>query len=277
MSPTKTVAGRLTTGADRRSRRRRRSWSGASARQLSWLAPLVMIVLLIVAWQVVVEAFDIQSFLLPTPTATFKALTGDWHNLLSQAAVTLRETLIGFGLSAVVGIGFACIMVMWPLLGSAMFPILVASQVIPKVAVAPLMVVWIGTGVTTSSLIAFVMAFFPVVVNATLGMNSVEQTSVDLMRSMGSSKWQVFRYLRLPNALPFIMSGFQLAIAFAIVGAIVGEFVGSNAGLGYLLIVTQGNLQTDLLFADLVVLTALGLVLYYGTDLIGRFLLRDRK
>lgn len=154
---------------------------------------------------------------------------------------------------------------------------MVASQVIPKVAIAPLMVVWIGTGVTTASLIAFVMAFFPVVVNATLGMKSVNSSSIDLLSSMRASRWQVFRYLRFPNAIPHIMTGLQLAVAFAIVGAIVGEFVGSESGLGYLLIIAQGNLRTELLFADLVVLTAMGLILYYGVELVGRFILRNRR
>src|SRR5699024_10380171 len=145
------------------------------------------------------------------------------------------------------------------------------------VAVAPLMVVWIGTGMTTSILIAFITAFFPVVVNATLGMKSVDQMSIDLLRSMRATKWQIFGNLRFPNALPHIVTGLQLAVAFAIVGTIVGEFVGSKSGLGYLLIIAQGNLRTDLLFAGLVVLTIMGLVLYYGVEAIGKVLLRNRQ
>jgi NitT/TauT family transport system permease protein len=241
-----------------------------------WAAPLVTLALLVAVWEAVVSVSDIPAFLLPAPSSVASSLVDNWSLLMGHAGVTLVETLIGFALSAVVGVALAVVMVMWPTAGAAIFPIIVASQVIPKVAIAPLMVVWIGTGMTTSALIAFVMAFFPVVVNTTLGMKSVQSASIDLMRSMGSSKWQVFRYLRFPNALPHIMTGLQLAIAFAIVGAIVGEFVGSDSGLGYLLIVTQGNLRTDLLFADLVVLTAIGLLLYYGVELVGKFLLRHR-
>ena len=228
-------------------------------------------------WEILVKALDVPTFLLPAPSAIVEAGIANWSVLMDHAGVTLIETLIGFALSAVLGVLLAFVMVMWPLAGAAIFPLLVASQVIPKVAIAPLMVVWIGTGMTTSALIAFVMAFFPVVVNATLGMKSVNDSSIDLMKSMGASKWQVFRYLRFPTALPFIISGLQLAIAFAIVGAIVGEFVGSDAGLGYLLIVTQGTLRTSLLFADLIVLTVMGLVLYYGTELIGKAVLRNRR
>nr|WP_276544190.1 ABC transporter permease [Brevibacterium luteolum] len=227
-----------------------------------------------IVWELFVRLSDVPQFLLPAPSDVAEAIVDNWEILLRHAGITLIETLIGFVLSVVVGVILAVVMVMWPLAGAAIFPILVASQVIPKVAIAPLMVVWIGTGITTSSLIAFVMAFFPVVINATLGMRSVSSASIDLLRSMRASKWQIFRYLRFPNALPHILSGMQLAVAFAIVGAIVGEFVGSEAGLGYLLIVTQGNLRTALLFGDLVVLTALGLVLYYGVELIGKRLLR---
>lgn len=250
---------------------------GSVMRRAPWLAPTLTLALILVVWEIAVALSDVPAFLLPAPSAVGASLIDNWALLMGHAGVTIVETLIGFALSAVVGIALAVIIVMWPLVGAAIFPIVVASQVIPKVAIAPLMVVWIGTGLTTSALIAFVMAFFPVVVNATLGMKSVQDASVDLMRSMGSTRWQVFRYLRFPSALPHIMTGLQLAIAFAIVGAIVGEFVGSDSGLGYLLIVTQGNLRTDLLFADLVVLTAIGLLLYYGVELVGKLMLRNRS
>lgn len=258
-------------------RRRGKAGPGSTwLRRVPWLAPVLTLVLLVVLWEIAVRAAEIPRFLLPAPSAVWDSMIENWNVLMKHAGVTLLETMIGFVLSVVVGVALAVVMVMWPLAGAAVFPILVASQVIPKVAIAPLMVVWIGTGVTTSSLIAFVMAFFPVVVNATLGMKSVNDSSIDLLRSMRATKWQVFRFLRFPNALPYIMTGMQLAVAFAIVGAIVGEFVGSEAGLGYLLIVTQGNLRTDLLFAALVVLTALGLLLYYGVELLGKLFLRRR-
>lgn len=240
------------------------------------VAPLTMLVILVLGWEVAVKVFDIPAYLLPAPSSVLQAGIDNASVLWKHTLVTLTETMIGFALSGVVGIALAVVMVAWPAAGRALYPILVASQVIPKVAVAPLAVVWIGTGVVTSSLIAFVMAFFPVVVNATQGFNAVDLGSRHLLRTMRASKWQEFRYLRFPTALPHIVTGLQLAIAFAIVGAIVGEFVGSNEGLGYLLIVTQGNLRTDLLFADLAVLTLMGLLLYYGVELIGKLLLRRR-
>lgn len=242
-----------------------------------WIAPVLTLVVAVGIWEIGVRTSGIPRFLLPAPSAVGASLIENWGLLMRHAGVTLLETLIGFTLSAVVGIVLAVVMAMWPIAGAAIFPILVASQVIPKVAIAPLMVVWIGTGVTTASLIAFVMAFFPVVVNATLGMKSVDSSSIDLLDSMRASRWQVFRFLRFPNALPHILTGLQLAVAFAIVGAIVGEFVGSDSGLGYLLIIAQGSLRTELLFADLFVLTAMGLLLYYGVELLGRLFLRNRQ
>ena len=239
-------------------------------------APVVMLVVLIGLWEIAVKLFDIPAYLLPAPSAVLQAGIDNDSILWEHTLVTLTETMIGFALSGIVGIALAVVMVAWPTAGRALYPILVASQVIPKVAVAPLAVVWIGTGVVTASLIASVMAFFPVVVNSTQGFNAVGDGSRHLLQTMRASKWQEFRYLRFPTALPHIVTGLQLAIAFAIVGAIVGEFVGSNSGLGYLLIVTQGNLRTDLLFADLVVLTFMGLLLYYGVELIGKVVLRRR-
>lgn len=244
--------------------------------QTPGVAPSIMVVLLVLFWEGSVRLFDIPDFLLPAPSAVAEAGVENWSLLMKHTGVTLTETVAGFLISAAVGLLFALIMVLWPVAGSAIFPLLVASQVIPKVAVAPLMVVWIGTGITTSTIIAFVMAFFPVVVNSTLGLKAVDEGSLHLLQSMRATKWQQFRYLRFPTAVPYVISGLQLAIAFAIVGAIVGEFVGSNAGLGYLLIVTQGNLQTELLFADLIILTVMGLVLYYGVELLGRLILRRR-
>ena len=236
--------------------------------------PLAAIVLVILVWQAVVSGFDVPDYLVPTPAAVWSAGIDNIGLLLHNGGVTLVETLIGFALSAVVAVPLAVAMTSWPIVGGALYPILVSSQVIPKVAIAPLVVVWIGTGTLTSSLIAFVMGFFPVVVNTVLGLESVDPASVHLIRSMGGGRWHEFRYLRLPGALPHLWTGLKLAMAFSVVGAIVGEFVGSQAGLGYLLIVSQGNLNTSLLFADLVVLTVGGLLLYGAVDVIGRRAIR---
>lgn len=241
---------------------------------LPGVLPALTLVLVVAAWQAAVTVFDVADYLVPPPIDVWHALVDQRALLIEQGRTTLIETLWGFGLSAAVGIPLAVGMKVWPLAGRALYPLLVSSQIVPKVAVAPLFVVWIGTGTTTSALIAFVMAFFPVVVNTALGLDSVDRESLQLIRSMGGRRRHEFRYLRLPASLPHMWTGLKLAMAFAVVGAIVGEFVGSQAGLGYLLIVAQGNLDTALIFADLVVLTVGGLILYYAVDLVGRRLVR---
>jgi NitT/TauT family transport system permease protein len=236
--------------------------------------PVLALVLLVVAWEAIVSAFNIPAYLVPSPVAVWKAGVNNWAVIMENAWVTTVETLVGFFLSAVIGVAIAIGISAWPLASRAIYPLLVSSQVVPKVAIAPLVALWIGTGVRTSSLIAFVMAFFPVVVNATQGLNSADIDSVYLIRSMGGSRWTVFRYLRIPGALPFIWAGLQLAMAFAVVGAVVGEFVGASAGIGYLLIVAEGNLRSDILFAAIVVLTVIGLLLYYAVEWIARLTMK---
>jgi NitT/TauT family transport system permease protein len=237
---------------------------------LAGVLPACTLIAGVVVWQLLVSLLDVPDYILPEPTAVWQAGIEYHSDLLKNGWTTLMETVVGFALSAAVGIPLAVVMNAWPPISRALYPLLVSSQVIPKIAVAPLFVVWIGTGWLTSAILAFVMAFFPVVVNTVLGLESVDKQSLQLIRSMGGSRWDQFRYLRLPNAMPHIWTGLKLAMAFAVVGAIVGEFVGSQSGLGYLLLVAQGNLLTALLFADLIVLTVGGLLLYYLVDFAGR-------
>jgi len=253
---------------------RPRAALAARVAALPGLLPALTLVLVVAAWQAAVSLFDVADYLVPPPADVWRSLVDQHALLLEHGRTTLVETLWGFALSAAVGIPLAVAMKVWPLAGRALYPLLVSSQIVPKVAVAPLFVVWIGTGTTTSALIAFVMAFFPVVVNTSLGLDSVDRESLMLIRSMGGRRRHAFRYLLLPASLPHMWTGLKLAMAFAVVGAIVGEFVGSQSGLGYLLIVAQGNLDTALIFADLVVLTVGGLLLYYAVDLIGRRVVR---
>lgn len=236
--------------------------------------PAVALLLILCVWQAVVSLFHIQPFLVPSPADVWSAGVTNFSDIARNASVTVAETLIGFGLSGVVGIVIAIFIAAWPLGARAVFPLLVASQVIPKVAIAPLVALWIGTGLWASALIAFVMAFFPVVINATQGLNSVDPESISMVEAMGGSRWTVFRFLRIPAALPHICTGLQLAMAFAVVGAVVGEFMGSSSGIGYLLIVAQGNLRTDILFAALIVLTVIGLILYYAVEIVAKRLVR---
>ena len=144
-----------------------------------------------------------------------------------------------------------------------LFALLVGSQAIPKIAIAPLLLVWVGFGMTSKVLVAFLIAFFPVVVATATGLRAVSEDTMRLVDSMGASTWQTFRRVRFPTSVPSMLGGFKVAIALAVVGAVVGEFVGSNAGLGHLVLVASGNFDTSLLFASIVMLTFMGVALFY--------------
>jgi len=182
--------------------------------------------------------------------------------LLQNGWVTTIEIMLGFLLSIVVGIPLALAIFLWPAFSRSIMPLLVSSQAMPKVAVAPLFLVWFGFGILPKVLIAFLIAFFPIVINTALGLAAIEPEKIYLARSMGFGPSATFFKIRLPNALPSIFGGLKISITLAVVGAVVGEFVGGDAGLGYLLMVANGSMDTQLLFAGIVSLTVLGVALY---------------
>jgi NitT/TauT family transport system permease protein len=182
--------------------------------------------------------------------------------LLNHSIPTLEIILLGFGMAIVVGLPLAMLIV-WSLpLKLALYPLLVSSQTVPKVAIAPLFVLWLGYGIFPKVLVTFLICFFPITIDAVVGLRSVSPETILLARSTGASAWRTFVMIKLPHALPNIFGGLKVAITLAVVGSIVAEFVGADKGLGYLLMVASGNLDTTLLFADLVVLIVLGMVLY---------------
>jgi NitT/TauT family transport system permease protein len=192
-------------------------------------------------------------------------------SLLTVAAgVTTLEIVLGFALSIAVGIPLALMIFLWPPFARAVLPLLISSQAMPKVAVAPLLLVWFGFGLVPKVLIAFLIAFFPVVINTAVGLAAIEPEKIHLARSMGLGAWDTFFKIRLPDALPAIFAGLKISITLAVVGAVVGEFVGGDAGLGYLLMVANGSMDTQLLFAGIVCLTILGVALYLVVELIER-------
>jgi NitT/TauT family transport system permease protein len=152
-------------------------------------------------------------------------------------------------------------------------PTMLFFQIVPKVAIAPLFLVWFGVGPTPKILVAFLISFFPIVIDAAVGLRSMSGEMVDLARSMGSTRWQVFAQFRLPTSLPYLFSGLKVAATLAIAGTVVGEFVGADKGLGYLLLVTNTNMETALMFATIVALTIIGLVFYYLVELLETFLI----
>ena len=219
-----------------------------------------------VAWQAATSGFHIPSFLLPSPAAIIERASHVPAQLLRHSLITLAEVLEGFLLGAVVSIPLGILVVYSPLLERLLYPFLVAFQAIPKIALAPILVVWFGFGPASKVTLAFVTAMFPIIVNTVIGMKQTPVELVYLMRSLRASEAQIFLKIRLYTAAPYIFAGFKIGITLAVVGAIVGEFIASNGGLGYLLLAANNNIDTPLLFAVVAVLSALSIALYYAVE-----------
>jgi NitT/TauT family transport system permease protein len=242
----------------------------ARARMSAIVSPLAVVVTLLVLWEAATHALSIAPFLLPAPSAIVASMRANASLLLFNGWITTVEIVLGFLLSIVVGIPLALAIFLWPPFSRSILPLLVSSQAMPKVAVAPLLLVWFGFGLLPKVLIAFLIAFFPIVINTAVGLASIEPEKIQLARSMGFGAAATFFKIRLPAALPSIFGGLKISITLAVVGAVVGEFVGGDAGLGYLLMVANGSMDTQLLFAGIVGLTILGVALYLLVELAER-------
>ena len=232
------------------------------------LLPIVTILLGFFLWQWLASFLRIPSYILPLPSQIFASLLAKWPLIQNNALVTLWEIVLGFVAAVLIGGLVAIVIVYWPPFEVTFYPILVAFQTVPKIALAPLFVVWFGFGLFPKVLVTFLVAFFPVVVDTAVGLKSIDPQLLQVVRSMGATRSQIFFKIRLPNALPSIFAGCKVAITFAVVGAIVGEFVGSDSGLGYLLLLAMLNLDTVLVFAALGVLTLMGIILYLIVEVI---------
>jgi NitT/TauT family transport system permease protein len=249
---------------------RSRAAQAAQARVAGVLAPIAVVVALLAFWEAGTRLFAVPTFLLPPPSAIAAAMAKHAALLAAGAWITTLEILLGFLLSIAVGIPLALMIFLWPPFSRAVLPLLISSQAMPKVAIAPLFLVWFGFGLVPKVLIAFLIAFFPVVINTAVGLAAIEPEKIHLARSMGFGAVDTFFKIRLPDALPAIFAGLKISITLAVVGAVVGEFVGGDAGLGYLLMVANGSMDTQLLFAGIVCLTILGVVLYLLVELAER-------
>ena len=236
-------------------------------------SPLVVIAGVLLVWELGVRLFGVPAYLLPPPSAIARRIVVDYRLVAINTWVTLGEVLAGYGLAIVVSIPLAAILSQFRVVENAIYPTLVASQTIPKVAIAPILVVWFGFGLLPKILIAFLICFFPIVVDTMTGFRSVPREVIWLARSMGASQWKTFMKIRIPAALPNIFAGLKVASTLAVVGAVVGEFIGADRGLGYQLIVANGLMDVQLSFAVLVALSLLGIVLYAAIDLLERLAL----
>ena len=234
---------------------------------------IVLAIALLVGWEVAVKVGNVPAFLLPPPSTVLMRIVTDFEALLMHSMVTFNEVLLGFGLAIVVSIPLAAVLAQFRAVERALYPILVATQTVPKVAIAPLFVVWFGFGMTPKVLIAFLICFFPILIDALIGFRSTPKEVLWLARSMGASRLRMFFNFQLPAALPNIFAGLKVGSTLAVVGAVVGEFVAADRGLGYQLIVANGLMDVVLSFAILVVLSVLGIVLFAIVEIAERMML----
>ena len=239
------------------------------------LLPTLIVALLIAAWQIadgwglIADALSLEDYLVPSPSEIAAVLWEDRQLLAENAWVTLQEILLGFGLALVAGLGFAVVLHLSATLRRAFYPLLVASQTVPVIVLAPILVVWFDYGVARL-LVIVLICFFPITVNALDGLRSVNPEAVKMMRTLDASRWGVFRRLEAPTALPFAFSGAKIAVAVAVIGAVFGEWVGSSEGLGHLMLNDQATLAVDRQFASVVVLSAIAISLFGALALLER-------
>lgn len=224
--------------------------------------PTVFMLGFLVVWEAAVDLFKVRPIILPAPSQVALALVQRWDVLFAHLLPTLWLTVLGFALSVVGGIAVAILVTYSEVLRKGLYPIIVVTQVVPKISIAPLFIVWFDTGLVSSTLLAFLIAFFPMVINTAAGLHIHDEDLLRMARAYMGSRWQIFLKIRLPNALPYIFAGMKISITLAVIGVIVAEFVASQEGLGYLIKLSGGLFDTPLMLASIVVLSAMGLALY---------------
>ena len=232
--------------------------------------PLATFTLLLLAWQFLVRMFGVPEYILPVPSEFLVKLVQSRGLIFEHALVTAYEILLGFLLAALIGVPLGLMIVSVKFLERSLYPLIVFFQLIPKIAIAPLFIVWFGFGPFPKILLTFLLCFFPTLVASMTGFRALDERVLYLSRSMGATGWQTFRYIRLPAALGHIFGGFKVSVVFAATGAIVAEFVGANSGLGYLLLRATSYLDMPLIFAVLVALSAIGILFSYAVQVLER-------
>ena len=238
-----------------------------AVRRIAWnLLPPLTFVAIVGLWWAAIELFRIPAYLLPGPGGVFARLVTDAALLWTHSKVTLTEILLGFGLTVVAAIPLGLVIALSPLAKQLVYPPLMLMQLVPKIAVAPLFLVWLGFGMESKVLLTVLMTFFPLLLASISGFQILDDRLLYLTQSMGATRWQTFRYLRFPAALPVIFSGIKTSATIAATAAIVAEFVGANKGLGYVLLRGTSTMDIELVFAVLVVLTIVGIAVNYVVE-----------
>jgi NitT/TauT family transport system permease protein len=241
-------------------------------RVLRWLAPVATFVVLVVLWDLATRIFDWEPWLVPPPRDVAEALW-DYRDLLPEHTwVTLRESLAGFVLAIVVGIPLGGLIAYSRVMELTVYPLLLGLNAVPKIAIAPILILWMGFGPGPKILVSFLLCVFPIVIATATGLKQTPAELVELARSLCASQWQTFRRFRFPSALPEIFIGLKVAISLAVIGAVIGEFVGASEGLGWVIVNSGANVNTSLAFAAMVILAVVSVLLFYAIALVERLL-----
>nr|WP_320026885.1 ABC transporter permease [uncultured Acetobacterium sp.] len=237
------------------------------------LIPIVFILAMLILWQLVVDLGWVERYVLPSPTDIIKALVENWSEIMMHTGVTFFEGMVGLAVATTLSLLMAIAMDQFPMVKKAVYPVLVMSQTVPIIVIAPLLAMWFGFGIAPKIFVVVLVCFFPITVNLIEGLQSVDGELINLTRSMGASKRQIFTKIKFPSALPYFFSGLKIAATYSIMGAVIGEWLGGKAGLGVYMLRARHAFALDLVFASILVIVILSIGLFYGIAMIQRALM----
>ena len=245
----------------------------AVARLRLWAAPVTILLGIVVLWELWVQVWDIPKWQLPSPSEIGRELAASRSLLLEHTLVTLEEIILGFVAALTSGLVLATAIAYSRILERSVYPIVIASQTVPIIAIAPLLLIWVGYGIAPKVIVVALICFYPIAVNTVDGLKAVDPDMVNMMKTLGASRWQVFTKLQMPTAMPYMFSGIKVGISVSVIAAVIGEWVGASAGLGYLITYSQPLFLTARVFAAIVVLSAMGISLFVLASVVERMML----
>ena len=241
------------------------------------LIPILFILAILVVWELVVNLAIVARYILPAPTDIVDALIANGSDIIMHTGVTFFEGMTGLLVAVLLSLLMAIVMDQFPIVKKAIYPVLVISQTVPIIVIAPLLAIWFGFGIAPKIFVVVLVCFFPITVNLIEGLQSVDGELINLVRSMGASKGQIFAKIKFPSALPYFFSGLKIAATYSIMGAVIGEWLGGKAGLGVYMLRARHAFALDLVFASILVIVVLSIILFYGIAGIQRALMPWEK
>lgn len=250
-----------------------RTIASLGSRLRPWLAPMMILVGIVVLWELCVQVWNVPKWQLPSPSEIARELAASRGLLLGHTLVTLEEIVLGFIAALAAGLLLATAIAYSRILERSVYPIVIASQTVPIIAIAPLLLIWVGYGIAPKVIVVALICFYPIAVNTVDGLKAVDPDMVNMIKTLGASRWQVFTKLQMPTAMPYMFSGIKVGISVSVIAAVIGEWVGASAGLGYLITYSQPLFLTARVFAAIVVLSAMGISLFVLASAVERMML----